>query len=454
MIGLLLLMACSGDDSATDTVVPTSETGTTTPGELFDPLSMPIEPTHDPAAFGSAEYCGSCHEGHYDEWRMSMHAYAMVDPVFQRLVELRQADLQGTEDRFCMQCHTSIGTRGGEIQPGFSFTELSDISMEGVTCESCHKVTELARDFNSGHVLDPGAPLQGPNGVEVAVHPTQASDLLQSSAFCGGCHDVIEVSGLDLERPYREWLESPAATEGQDCQSCHMPYTTRAPADGRPEREVRQHLFVGVGKPLVDGWFTPEQDAQVDANIRALLATAATIDVEAPSEVPDGSTFDVTITIHNEIAAHNFPTGSTFNRQVWLELIATDGQGNVLYTTGDLDGNGDLRDYWSELDQYGDNDLISLSSNFVDANGAPTVLSWVATEHTSNALSPLYERTYTLFIPTALAKDPKVTIDARLRFRAFPPYLLRYLGLGDKVSKLDIYDLASDTTTVTLQPDK
>ncbi|MEM6929134.1 MAG: multiheme c-type cytochrome [Myxococcota bacterium] len=443
-----LALACRGDPA------PPTETGTAPepdPVELTDPLSMPAEPTVDPGAFQLAEDCGSCHAGHYREWRTSMHAYAMVDPVFQALVERRQADRDGLEDRFCVQCHSAIGTRGGEIVPGFAFEELSPITMEGVTCEACHRSGgELARDYNSGHVLDPQGPLWGPSGVSVAIHPTAASDLLRTSDFCGGCHDVIEASGLDLERPFREWQESPSAQVGQTCQDCHMPPVRRSPADGLPERTLRAHTFVGVEVPLLEGFLTPDEEIGVRARAAALLDTAVAIRLDGPTEVPRGRTFDLNVTVENRIAGHNLPTGSTFIRQLWVELVARDAEGTVQYATGTLDGNGDLRDHWSALDPYGDPDLISLASGFVDASGAPTLFPWTATEHTSNALSPRYERTWTLFVPTEAAVGETLTVEARLRFRAMPPHLLRTLGLDTLTGRLEVHDLATTTATVTL----
>lgn len=442
-----LTAACTGN-TVTDT--PSDDTGEP---ELFDPLSMPESPTVDVDAFMSASACQECHADHFAEWRQSMHAYAMVDPVFQKLVELRQEDLGGAEDRFCVQCHSAIGTRGGVIEAGFSFSELPDIAMEGITCESCHKVSGVDRLFNSGHTFEPDGPMRGPGksrAGSAAPHAIEGDPLFERSEFCGACHDVLESSGLDLERPYREWLESPSADEGQTCQDCHMPRVTRPAAKGAPEREGSLHRFVGVDMPLIEGWITPGEEAELVDDIQALLDQSAAVHLEAPATVPLGRTFDVTVTIDNRIPAHNLPTGSTFNRQVWLELIARDGEGNVLYSTGDLDANGDLRDVWSALDPFGDHDLVTLSSNFVDHQGAPTRFSWIATEHSTRALSPLYDRTVTLFVPTEAAADLEVTVEARLRFRALPPHLLRDIGLGQYVDRLRIFDIADDAVTVQL----
>jgi hypothetical protein len=398
------------------------------PLPLNDPVSMPLEPTVSLDDFEAAETCAACHDDHYAQWSSSMHAYAMVDPLFQRLVELRQEDLSGTEDKFCVQCHSAIGVRSGTVDQGFSFDDLPDIVMEGITCESCHKVSSVERASNSGHVLDSTGPLRGPGDVESPVHATETTDVLADSAFCGGCHDVLEVSGLPLERPYSEWLESPAAADGPTCQDCHMP----------PTESGHDHRFVGVDLPMVEGFIDEEERVELQGRIQDLLAESATLELDV-RDVGDGAIGTAVVTVHNDIVGHAFPTGSTFIRQVWVEVVAS-ADGVPFYETGTLDANGDLRDYWSAIDPYGDSDLLSLSSSFTDVNGHPTLFSWKAEDHTSRAISPGYARTWTLFLPVP-DDAVDVTVEARLRFRPLPPHLLRLVGLTAEADAVPIYDV-------------
>ena len=73
-------------------------------------------------------------------------------PVWRALVTARHDYSYGERDLFCIQCHSAIGVRSGEVDPGLSFDEMSPVIQEGVTCEACHKVVGLERVFNSGHV--------------------------------------------------------------------------------------------------------------------------------------------------------------------------------------------------------------------------------------------------------------------------------------------------------------
>jgi hypothetical protein len=417
---------------------------------FHDPLSLPATPTLDPSDMRSANDCGSCHEGHREEWRGSMHAYAMVDPVFRAIVSVRQADFAGAQDQFCLQCHSAIATRGGEIVDGFRFEDLSPIALEGVTCESCHRVSALARPHNSGHVLDPGGPVRGPIEDPAAsdAHAVEYSPLHASSELCGGCHDIFEVSGLPLERPYREWTTSPAAAEGRNCQSCHMPTYRGTAAEGAPERDLHRHRFVGVDVPLSDGFATPEEVDAIRADVRALLEASAGLELDAASSVRAGEQLDLVLTVRNRIDGHNLPTGSTFIRQMWLEVIVHDAAGAIVYETGTLDANGDLRNFYSALDPFGDDDLVVFHSSLVGEDGRPEIFPWRAVEHFTSSLPPLFARTFTLFVPTVVDTPGPLEVSARIRFRTHPPYLLRALGLDELIGRIEIYDLASRSATV------
>lgn len=449
---LLLFVGCadSCEPPTPDAGPPVVDAGPQE-GSIFDPLSMPEAPTLSIDNFAPAVECGQCHTRHYQEWRTSMHAYAMVDPVYRAMVAVRRRDQGSKQDRFCVQCHSAIATRGGEIVEDFRFEDLSEVALDGVTCEACHKVTDVVRPYNAGHVLDEFSAMRGPiaDPVESGYHASEHTTLLGSPRLCGSCHDVVERSGLDLERPFAEWSEAPPGSAKKTCQSCHMPeYEGQAAEEGPVREQLHSHRFIGVDLPLTDDFVSPEELARMRHDVRRLLSGAASVRLHAAPAVARGQQLDLYVDLKNHIEAHNLPTGSTFIRQLWLEVTATDAEGNVVYRTGHLDDNGDLRDYFSELDPYGDDDLIRLSSVLVNESGAPEIFSHRATEHISNSLSPLYERTYTLFLPTAEAAPGPLTVRARLRFRTHGPYLLRALGLEDKVERLEIYDLDADEEVV------
>ena len=418
---------------------------------IIDPLSRPAEPTLDVSAFEPSETCAECHPDHAAQWAGSSHAYAMVDPVFRALVEVRRADHAGAQDTFCLQCHTAIGTRGGEIVPNFSWDALSPVVQEGVTCTACHQVTTVERAWNSGHVLAADAPMLGGIGdpVASAQHDSVESNLIGSALFCGGCHDVVELDGLQLERPYEEWTESPSADAGQTCQDCHMPPTTGEAATGTGvDRTLHDHRFVGIDVPLTDDFVAPEVVEDLRTRIGALLETAATMTASAEPVAP-GETANLVVTVRNEIDGHNLPTGSTFIRQMWLDVTVTDADGAVVFRTGDLDANGDLKDHWSDLEPYGDPDLVTYGSRLTALDGSPELFPWRANEHTLSTIPPRHDRTSTLFVPTTAATNFPLQVSARVRLRTHPPFLLRALGLDELIPNVETWDLAEATTSIT-----
>ena len=423
---------------------------------LHDPLSMPAEPTLSVNSFRSARVCQTCHPRYYEEWSTAMHAYATKDPVWRALVRARQAEFDGERDQFCVQCHTVIGTRGGEVTANFSFDDFSPIALEGVTCEVCHKASSIERIFNSGLMLDESGPIRGPIADPVdaeGFHESEYSEIFDQSAFCGSCHDVFEQHGLNLERPYAEWVASPAAQQDRNCQSCHMPsYTGRAAvSDGVPERDnLHSHRFIGVDLPLLETFIEdPAVFEDVRREVKALLASAGKIELSAADTVSAGDTLEVRVTVRNLIDAHNLPTGATFNRQVWIALTVTDANGTVLFQTGHLDANGDLRTWGSDKPDS-DEHLTYFQSEFIDADGNRTPFPWKAVEHVSNSLAPLAEQTTTFPIPTATAVG-RITIDAKLRFRQTPPFIAVALGLEAVVPRIEIHEIDEAELTVTVR---
>ncbi len=443
LLPVVLLAACA-------TAEPT--TTTTAALGIVDPLSMPAKPTVALDDVPSAETCKDCHPNQFAEWTGSRHAQSMTDPVFQGLVGVRQGAFHGVQDKFCVQCHTIAGVRSQDVSPGFKFADLKPKSMEGVTCWSCHGVQQIARLHNAGLTMAKDGAMRGnlPQPQTTNAHGTAEAPFLKTPEFCGACHEVVELSGLPLERPYSEWLTSPAAAKGQTCADCHMPFYTGSAAEGaEPRVGLRSHRFVGLDPPGAREAPSAELRAVYAAQRDALLASAADLTI-APGTAQPGERLVVAVTVQNKIAGHSLPTGSTFIRQCWLEMRAVDAHGKVLYETGTLDANGDLRDRWSALAPYADADLVSFSSGFIDPVGQPTLFPWLAAEHHRNQLRPGEQRTYSLFVPVPKDVAAPIQLTARLRLRTYPPFLLKVLGLDALLPDVILADLATDATAVNL----
>lgn len=158
-------------------------------------------------------------------------------------------------------------------------------------------------------------------------------------------------------------------------------------------------------------------------------------------------------------------------RQIWLHVCVQDPQGNVVFVSGDLDHNADLRDDHSHevLTRRRDYDrhLLNLQSQFtalthkgtertvvlpVNRHLAPINVLRPATQPTlvwgrpssfriaKGSLPPLKSlgHTYPVHLPERCGD---YSVQIRLRFRNLPPHLLDYVGVPHLKKQLEIVDL-------------
>lgn len=433
--------------------------------------------------FEGPEQCRQCHQRQYDEWIGSMHAYAQVSPVFVAFNE--KVKNMGTGP-FCVRCHTPIGIAIGE--KGTTPNEQrAPISLMGVQCDVCHRVEKNHGLVSGKFPLYPGRTKyglfgSGHNGDKKAVmnefHKSKQGEFLRTSEFCGSCHDVVDAKDLRIEEAFTEWKQSVYAEKGITCQDCHMralpgkadqekvmgPAAVMFGVD-LPDRPLSDHSFIGPDNHLIDSFpypDNPEENARIQRNYlekkKYLLQNCATLEIVAPDFVSAPSDFDIEVKITNTGAGHGIPTGFTAERQVWIEIIVKDGDGNVLFVSGDLDSNKDLRNDHSHAVESGevplDKWLVNLQSQFVRGRADGTVeevlLPTFAFDIVKHNLMPNESKSgyYPVSLPAGV-KGP-ISVDARLRYRNLPPYLLDFLGVGELKSRLVIVDMAGDSKKISL----
>lgn len=285
-------------------------------------------PAMDSTAFQASDGCG-CHAGLLAEWRPSMHAQALTDPLYRLKLDEANKATDGALGPYCEACHAPVAIMAGEL-PGAEVSELPAVSAEGVTCDFCHQVTGT-----DGPIGNTSTAVEG-DGVKRAQfddavspsHETAYSAFHQTAEFCGNCHNVDHPgNGMHLEATYTEWKEGPYAEQGIVCQDCHMtpgpgvvkPNPGKAAGMG-PEREhIYLMTFVGGNVALGDAELAEQR-----------LKAAATVEIEMPDVVGPGSQVAVSTTITNVGAGHYIPTGLTEVRQMWLEVVATSADGAEL----------------------------------------------------------------------------------------------------------------------------
>lgn len=301
--------------------------------------------------------CMQCHPKHYDDWAMSMHAYAADDPVFVALNKRGQRETGGALGTFCINCHApmavALGTVDATNAASFDPKTLAP-GQRGITCYYCHQIEKVLDTHNNATQIALDQTMRGDikNPVGNAGHHSAYSALhdgtRNDSSLCGSCHDVVTPSGVPLERSFQEWQTTIFAgtdpTVHLACNSaCHMTPNDDVVADD-PNANVplrkhgrHTHTFAGVDLAMID-WpgqdqLRAENQAILDASI-ALIGPKPRSSNVAPGGicVPPGPQF--TVRLDNLSAGHMFPSGAGQDRRAWLEVKAYDAANTLVFSNG------------------------------------------------------------------------------------------------------------------------
>jgi hypothetical protein len=260
-------------------------------------------------SYPTAAQCGSCHGQIFSEWASSNHAYASISPMFHKFEQAINDLSSGTIRGFCVRCHQQVGTQRGE-ERWLPLWERSAVAREGVTCITCHRISEQYAKTNGERSIVPGdihTPVTGAGDGEklgeviaqkdsyrVSTGPTERGnkihlgvfklDQISKSEFCVSCHQVAVHPGIKLEVVWDQYRASPALAEGVSCQDCHMGkvpgvasgYETAPSAvvNGKPVNPGRKHsnhAFYGPGYPIAHPGIFPINPKAAKFDIRDWL---------------------------------------------------------------------------------------------------------------------------------------------------------------------------------------
>lgn len=394
-------------------------------------------------AFSSPEECSVCHPKHFSEWQISMHAYAFKDPVFHALDSLGQISSNNRLNQFCRECHSPIGSLSGEMPIGYNRNTVSQIAAHGVSCDVCHSISSLKGNGNipglrtdkvkQGSIKDP---------VTNSFHNSVYDARYETSEICKPCHNVTTQNGITVEETFNEWKNSVYPARPVSCQECHMHYTNSPAASGGPIRKVHEHKMIGVDIPLTE---FPGRDETIKA-VDSLLRFSSKYSVYLPDSVKLSTFFRMRATVFNSTTGHNLPSGTIYERQMWIEVIVLDKMsGDTLYTSGLLDPNGDLLNqnsyYVQKNTMQPDNDL-TLFNGIAKRHNKEIPFFWEA-DAVENRTIPAFESRNGLYALPSLSKKGTMVVKTRLLFRALPPYLLRKIGHPELVKKLVTFTMDS-----------
>ncbi|MFQ5524784.1 MAG: multiheme c-type cytochrome [Thermoanaerobaculia bacterium] len=265
--------------------------------------------------------------------------------------------LQLTTSGFCATCHDVNLVNGFRLEEAFSEFKTSPAARKGVSCQDCHMGTEPGVD--SGYPEGPAAVVGG--------KPTRTRRIT-NHMFIGPDHSVIHpgifphnTAASELAT-IRQWLTyDHEAGWGTD------EFETNVAED----YEFPEHWSSADDRYDARDILTDNIELLAEANRqrRHILRVAYRLmGVEILKADPEkGLVFQVEVA--NGTDGHGVPTGFDAERVVFLRVTVTGPDGNVVFRSGDLDPNGDLRDNHSLYVHNGelplDKQLFSLQGRFL-----------------------------------------------------------------------------------------
>ncbi len=250
--------------------------------------------------------CGACHPEQFADWRRSLHAQAASPGLLGQLIE---GDLARAEaHRACMSCHAPLDEQqvwDATLRPNERFDP--GLRSHGLLCAGCH--VRSHRFFGPPRREDaPVIPDGRPHG------GFEPRGEYQESRFCAQCHQFFDdpgINGKPIENTYFEWLASPQAAQGRQCQDCHMP--------------DRRHLWRGIHDPEMVRAAVDVDLATHDLAGETLRASLVLLSRDVGHALPTYVTPRIFVSIHQEDAEHHELEGTSVEATIGREVDLSTG---------------------------------------------------------------------------------------------------------------------------------
>ena len=446
-----------------------------------------------------SESCGTsgCHEQILQEWIPSAHRYSAMDKGFQA-IQLTMAKQNGpTSTRYCGGCHDPISLFSGTKNISSDETQLTALHgyREGISCLSCHSVRETDIKGNAYYTIQAPPALHRRNGIRrepikpaggmfeiFSSDPTLENTLLGLSKmmykkpeYCAACHkqfvdeEINKIGWVQLQNQYDNWRMSKWARDLKqpqrtiECRECHMPLvksTDPAAGDSADYNRTlhdgmhRSHRFIGANQLMPLLLKLPGSDKQIQLTKEWLQGhfripeiedkwhntdiPAVSIQLITPQQVRPGEEIKMKCVITSNKVGHDFPTGPLDIIQAWIELVAKDENGKVVFETGTVDEKGFIKPgtflFKAEpVDQYGN--LIDRHNlwEMVGVRNRRSLFPGFSDTAEFSFLCPelfLTKHKRTPAESEFAFKAPKqgqLTITAKLRYRKVDQFLLNFI---------------------------
>ena len=257
---------------------------------------------------------------------------------------------------FCATCHDVNLVNGFRLEEAFSEFKTSPAARKKISCQDCHMGTE------------PGVPsdyAKGPAAV-VGGRPT-ASRKITNHMFIGPDYSVIHPgifphnTQASEMATIRQWLTFDyEAGWGTDDFEIDLSESYRFPSHWRSADDRYD------ARDIIEANLELLREAN-RARKKVLQAGYQFGEVIVDKAGKGDLAFRVEI--RNATEGHGVPTGFDAERLVFLRVTVRDSNGDIVFRSGDMDPNGDLRDAHSLYVHNGelplDKQLFSLQSKFL-----------------------------------------------------------------------------------------
>jgi tetratricopeptide (TPR) repeat protein len=438
-----------------------------------------------PGAFPTAEYCGTCHQEAYSQWRQALHSNAFRTPFYRTSVNILIRDkTRGMAfARHCDSCHNPIGVLSGALTED-SKVDRAKFDSDGLTCTTCHSVVGLdSTNGNGGIVMGVPAVIVDEKGNripgqvpfdQILRHPERHSaavmhDFLHKPEFCAACHKANLPATLNDYKfiraftAYDEWQQSKFSQRNPlnfysadftTCQGCHMkrnPVTH--PEYGAKDGTFASHRWL-AGNTAVPFYYGFDEQLKktieflqsgnylnVDIfalkkeNSDKLIAPLGRVSYSlAPNDVVEAY-----VVIQNKNIGHSLIPEVRDLYEAWVEFTVKDENGKEIYHSGFLKPDGML----DERAHSFTNRPVTDDGDFVDNHKVWTIHS-VAYDNTIQAGRSVLVR-YQFRIPADVTGAVSVT--AKVNYRHLRQSYLNNI-FGKDHPAYPVVELTSRTRTL------
>jgi hypothetical protein len=339
-----------------------------------------------------------------------------MDKGFQA-IQLTMAKQNGpASTRYCGGCHDPISLFSGTKNIFTDEAQLTSLHgyNEGVSCLSCHSIRETDIKGNAYYLIQTPPRYIGEMEYDetnsrgwrivrdflIRAYPREhiaslSKVMFKKPEYCASCHkqfvdeEINKVGWVQLQNQYDNWRMSKWArelTEPQniiECRECHMPLVKSTdPAAGDPQDYNRSpgdgmhrsHRFIAANQLMpallkLEGAETQNELTkqwlegnfaipEIEDKWHKPGVPAVSIQLIAPSQVRRGEQIKLKCLITSNKVGHDFPTGPLDIIQSWVEVVAKDERGRVVFESGTVDEKGFIKPgsflFKAEpVDQYG-----------------------------------------------------------------------------------------------------